>query len=72
MSIKDYLERKLKKHASFSVYSPTNIPLDITTEDYILREGTTPLSFDMDCEAWKSTVSSLVCVPSLPTKEEPI
>ena len=51
MSIKDYLERKLKKHTSFTVYSPTNIPLDITTENYILREGTTPLSFDMDCEA---------------------
>ena len=50
MSIKDYLERKLKKHASFTVYSPANIPLGITTEDYILREDTTSLSFDMDCE----------------------
>ena len=50
MSIKDYLERKLKKHASFTVYCPTNIPLGITTEDYILCEGTAPLSFDMDCE----------------------
>ena len=50
MSIKDYLERKLKKHASFTVYSPANIPLGITTEDYILCEGTAPLSFDMDCE----------------------
>ena len=51
MSIKDYLERKLKKHGCFTVYSPTNIPLDITTEDYILRDGRNPLSFDMDCEA---------------------
>lgn len=51
MSIKDYLERKLKKHTSFTVYSPSNIPLDITTEDYILREGANPLSFDMDCDA---------------------
>ena len=50
MSIKDYLERKLKKHTSFTVYSPSNIPLGITTEDYILCEGTTSLSFDMDCE----------------------
>ena len=59
MSIKDYLERKLKKHASFSVYSPTNIPLDITTEDYILREGTTPLSFDMDCDALEAYCQQL-------------
>ena len=51
MSIKDYLERKLKKHTSFTVYSPSNIPLGITTEDYILCEGTTSLSFDMDCDA---------------------
>ena len=51
MSIKDYLERKLQKRGRFSAYSLTNIPLEITTEDYILRDGRNPLSFDMDCEA---------------------
>ena len=51
MTIKDYLERKLRKRGHFSAYSPTNIPLEITTEDYILRDGRNPLSFDMDCEA---------------------
>ena len=69
MSIKDYLERKLKKHASFSVYSPTNIPLGITTEDYILREDTTSLSFDMDCEIWQNTANSATCTPHSPSKE---
>ena len=48
MTIKDYLERKLRKHGRFSAYSPTNIPLEITTEDFILRDGRNPLSFDMD------------------------
>ena len=51
MTIKDYLERKLRKCGRFTAYSPTNIPLEITTEDFILRDGRNPLSFDMDCEA---------------------
>lgn len=51
MTIKDYLERKLRKRGRFSAYSPTNIPLEITTEDFILRDDRNPLSFDMDCEA---------------------
>lgn len=50
MTIKECLERKLKKRGRFTTYSPTNIPLDITTEDFILRDGRNPLSFDMDCD----------------------
>jgi hypothetical protein len=50
MTIKECLERKLKKRGRFTTYSPTNIPLDITTEDFILCDTRTTLSFDMDCE----------------------
>ena len=45
MTIKDYLERKLRKRGRFSAYSPTNIPLEITTEDYILRDGKSNRSY---------------------------
>lgn len=46
---KEYFEKKLKKHDKVTVYSPENIPLDISKEFYISRDGTT-LEFEMDCE----------------------
>ena len=46
---KEHFEKKLKKHDKVTVYSPENIPLDISKEFYISRDGTT-IEFEMDCE----------------------
>lgn len=46
---KDYFEKQLKKHDKVTVYSPENIPLNISKEYYVTRDGST-LEFEMDCE----------------------
>lgn len=45
----ELLEKQLKKYGKFTVYQPNNTPLTITRESYLCRDGTDPLTFDMDC-----------------------
>lgn len=46
---KEYFEKQLKKHDKVTVYSPKNIPLNISKEYYIGRIGSN-VEFEMDCE----------------------
>ena len=38
---KEYFEKQLKKHDKVTVYSPENIPLNISKEFYVTRDGST-------------------------------
>jgi len=47
---KEYFEKKLKKHGQVTAYSQENIPLNISREFYIARDGSNPtLEFDINC-----------------------
>ena len=47
---KEYFEKQLKKHDKVTVYSPDNIPLNISKEFFIACDGSSfGLEFDMDC-----------------------
>ncbi len=46
---KNYFEKQLKKHDKVTVYSPENVPLNISKEFYVNRNGST-IEFEMDCE----------------------
>lgn len=45
---KEYFEKQLKKHDKVTVYSPENIPLNITKAPCIRRDGI-GTEFEMDC-----------------------
>ncbi len=48
---KEYFEKQLKKHDKVTVYSQDNIPLNISKEFFIARDGSgSRLEFDVDCE----------------------
>ena len=46
---KDFFEKHLKKHDSLTVYSPESIPLTISKEIHIAKDGIGSLQFDTDC-----------------------
>lgn len=47
---KEYFEKQLKKHDKVTVYSQDNIPLNISKEFFVARDGSNPrLEFGMDC-----------------------
>ena len=46
---KEYFEKQLKKHDKVTVYSPENIPLNISKVFYVTRDDFT-FEFEMDCE----------------------
>lgn len=48
---KEFFEKQLKKDGAVTVYSPDNIPLNISKEYFVTRVGSNPaLNFDLDCE----------------------
>ena len=46
---KDYFEKHLKKHDTLTVYSPENIPLTLSKEPHIAKDGIGGMQFETDC-----------------------
>lgn len=49
MITKDFFEKKLKKHETFTVYSADNVPITISKKYYLTTDHNRQCHFDLDC-----------------------